>query len=70
MWAYSVVCMSVCMLQAGTEGGCVVLFDITPDGIVYSRSFTNLGGKHISCSALSCFHYYIPDANKSMNREE
>lgn len=35
------------MCQAGTEGGCVVLFDITSDGIVYSRSFTNLDGKHI-----------------------
>jgi len=37
----------VFVCQAGTEGGCVVLFDITSDGIVYSRSFTNLDGKHI-----------------------
>jgi len=34
------------MFQAGTEGGCVVLFDITSDGIVYNRSFANLDGKH------------------------
>jgi len=37
----------VLVLQAGTEGGCVVLFDITSDGIVYNRSFANLDGKHI-----------------------
>jgi len=36
----------MCVCQAGTEGGCVVLFEVTSDGIVYSRSFTNLGGKH------------------------
>ena len=25
----------------------MVLFEVTSDGIVYSRSFTNLGGKHL-----------------------
>jgi len=47
------------MLQAGTEAGCVVLFEINSDGIVYSRSFTNLGGKHSVADFLltfECFH--------------
>jgi len=35
------------VFQAGTEGGCVVLFEIMSDGIMYSRSFTNLGGEHV-----------------------
>ena len=39
--------MFVFVSQAGTEGGCVVLFDVTSDGIVYNRSFANLDGKRI-----------------------
>jgi len=54
-------CVCLYVSQAGTEGGCVVLFEVTSDGIAYSRSFTNLGGKHFiahSLSSIEFFYYY------------
>jgi len=45
--------------QAGTEAGCVVLFDVTSDGIVYSRPFTNLGGKNILPHSFSSIELHV-----------
>ena len=31
-------------MQAGTEGGCIVLFNVTDEGVEYNKVFSNQGG--------------------------
>ena len=48
-----------CMLQAATEDGCVVLYNVTEDGVDYGRALSKLEGENITFVNRMYFYLFL-----------